>query len=127
MLADEIHQPARIGERVIAQRHHRALGPGLLKVVYAQCLGWELQNAGLAVERDARLTLCYEGLRFDTAFHADMIVEDSVLLDIKSVEQILQVHEAQTRTSLKLSGCRLGLLMNFNSPMLKTGLRRYIN
>ena len=106
---------------------HRALGPGLLEVVYAQCLGWELQNAGLAVERDVRLMLSYEGLRFDKAFQADMIVEDAVLLEIKSVEQILHVHEAQTRTYLKLSGCRLGLLMNFNSPMLKDGLRRYVN
>jgi GxxExxY protein len=106
---------------------HRTLGAGLLESVYNQCLCWELHNNGLAHEREVPFAVVYQGVRLDKGFLADIVVENSVLLEIKSVERILPVHEAQTRTYLKLSGCRLALLMNFSTPMLKNGIRRFIN
>ena len=106
---------------------HRALGAGLLESVYNQCLCWELQHNGLAYEREIPFAVVYQGARLDKGFLADIVVENSVLLEIKAVDHILPVHEAQTRTDLKLSGCRLALLLNFNTPMLKDGIRRFIN
>ena len=110
----------------IAISVHRKLGPGLLESVYNQCLCWALQQNGLSIEREVPLPLVFEGLRLDRGYQADIIVEQTVLLELKSVERILPIHEAQARTYLKLSGCRIGLLMNFNSVMLKDGLRRFI-
>jgi GxxExxY protein len=110
----------------IAISVHRKLGPGLLESVYNQCLCWALHQNGLSIEREVSLPLEFEGLRLDRGYQADIIVEQTVLLELKSVERILPIHEAQTRTYLKLSGCQIGLLMNFNSVMLKDGLRRFI-
>jgi GxxExxY protein len=106
---------------------HRTLGPGLLESVYNQCLCWELFDSGLAYEREVPFAVVYQGVRLDKGFVADIVVANSLLLEIKSVERVLPVHEAQTRTYLKLSGCRLALLMNFSAPMLKDGIRRFIN
>jgi GxxExxY protein len=106
---------------------HRTFGAGLLESVYNQCLCWEPHNDGLAYEREVPFAVVYQGVRLDKGFLADIVVENSVLLEIKYVERILPVHEAQTRTYLKLSGCRLALLMNFGTPMLKDGIRRFIN
>jgi GxxExxY protein len=111
----------------LAIRVHRAFGPGLLETIYNQCLCWELHHNGLAYEREVPFAVTYQGARLDKGFVADIVVENSVLLELKSVEHILPIHEAQTRTYLKLSGCRLALLMNFNTSMLKDGLRRFIN
>jgi GxxExxY protein len=111
----------------IAISVHRKLGPGLLESVYNQCLCWALQQNDLNIEREVPLPLVFEGLRLDRGYQADIIVEHTVLLELKSVERILPIHEAQTRTYLKLSGCRIGLLMNFNSVMLKDGLRRFVS
>jgi GxxExxY protein len=105
---------------------HRKLGPGLLESVYKQCLCWELHHDGLAFDQEVPLPIIYEDMRIDKGYRADMIVERSVLLELKSVERILPIHEAQTLTYLRLSGCRTGLLMNFNGVLLKDGLRRFI-
>jgi GxxExxY protein len=110
----------------LAIKVHRKLGPGLLESVYNACLCWELQNANLAFQREVPLPVIYEDIRLPQAYFADIIVAQTVLLELKTVEHILPVHEAQTLTYLHLSGCQVGLLMNFNSAMLKDGLRRYI-
>ncbi len=110
----------------LAIKVHKKLGPGLLESVYEECLCWELAHGGLAFKRQVALPVIYEDVRLNCAYHADIIVEQSVILELKSVERILPVHEAQTLTYLRLSGCRIGALLNFNSVMLKDGLRRFI-
>jgi GxxExxY protein len=105
---------------------HRKLGPGLLESVYNQCLCWELRHEGLEFKREVPLPIICEDLRLERAYQADIVVEQTVLLELKSIEHILPIHEAQTLTYLRLSGCQIGLLMNFNSVMLKDGLRRFI-
>jgi GxxExxY protein len=115
-------------QRVIglAIKMHRKLGPGLLESVYHQCLCWELQNDGLPFEREVPLSIVYEDMRIDNGYRADIIVDRTVLLELKAVERILPVHEAQTLTYLRLSGCTAGLLMNFNNVLLKDGLYRFV-
>jgi GxxExxY protein len=115
-------------ERIIglAIMVHRKLGPGLLEAVYHHCLCWELQHASLEFQREVPLAVIYEGIRLNQAYFADIIVAQTVLLELKSVERILPVHEAQMRTYLRLSGCHLALLMNFNAVLLKDDLRRFI-
>jgi GxxExxY protein len=110
----------------LAIKVHKKLGPGLLESVYEACLCWELSHSGLAFRRQVPLSVIYEDMRLDDAYTADIIVERSVIVELKSVERILPVHEAQTLTYLRLSGCKIGLLMNFNSVVLKDGLRRFI-
>jgi GxxExxY protein len=105
---------------------HKSLGPGLLESVYQQCLCWELQHEGLAFEREVSLPIVYEDMHIDKGYRADIIVDRMVLLELKSVEHLLPLHAAQTLTYLRLSGCTTGLLMNFNSVLLKDGLRRFV-
>jgi GxxExxY protein len=105
---------------------HRKLGPGLLESVYEECLCWELAHDNLPFERQVPLPLIYENVRLACSYHADIIVDQTVIIELKSVERILPVHEAQTLTYLRLSGCKIGLLMNFNSVMLKDGVRRFV-
>jgi GxxExxY protein len=114
-------QIIRLGIKV-----HRKLGPGLLESVYTECLCWELHHDGLAFQREVSLPIIYQDVRLDRAYKADIVVEQTILLELKSVETILPLHEAQTLTYLRLSGCQIGLLMNFNSVLLKNGLRRFI-
>ena len=110
----------------IAISVHRKLGPGLLESVYNRCLSHALQQHGLGIQREVPLPLLFDGFRLDKVYQADIIVENTVLLELKATEAILPLHEAQTRTYLKLSPCRIGLLMNFNSLLLKDGLRRFV-
>ncbi|MFL5253648.1 MAG: GxxExxY protein [Rhodopila sp.] len=105
---------------------HRRLGPGLLETVYHQCLCRELQHDGIAFETEVPLPIVYEDARIDKGFRADIIVDRTVLLELRSVERVLPSHEAQVLTYLRLSGCRIGLLMNFNCVLLKDGLHRFI-
>lgn len=105
---------------------HRRLGPGLLESIYEECLCWELRHAGIEHARQVPLAVTYEDMRLAGAYRADIIVAQQVVLEIKAVEHILPVHEAQTLTYVQLSGCRAGLLMNFNSTLLKDGLRRVV-
>ena len=106
---------------------HRVLGPGLLESAYEVCLVHELRKAGLKAERQVALPVIYEGLRLDADYFIDILVEDTVVIELKSVEHILPIHEAQLLTYLKLANKKLGLLINFNVTLLKNGIKRRIN
>jgi GxxExxY protein len=110
----------------LAIKVHRTVGPGLLESVYNRCLCWELDHAGLEFQREVPLSIVYWDERLPAGYLADVIVERTVLLELKSVERLLPIHEAQTLTYLRLSGCQIALLMNFNSVLLKDGLRRFV-
>ncbi|MBV9251294.1 MAG: GxxExxY protein [Acetobacteraceae bacterium] len=105
---------------------HRRLGPGLLESVYEKCLGWELQQANVEFPRQVPLPVVYEGIRIASGYRADIVVKRELILETKSIELILPIHESQMLTYLRLSGCRIGLLMNFNSVLLKNGLRLFV-
>ena len=110
-----------------AMRVHSALGPGLLEHVYKACLAHELRKFGLKVEVEVALPVEYEGLRFDFAYRMNLVVEDAVVVELKSVENILPIHRAQLVSYLKLTGYPVGLLINFNSVHLRDGIRRIVN
>ena len=105
---------------------HRNTGPGLLEAVYEQCLCVELRRAGLAFARQVAIPMLYKGEQVGDGFKADVVVAEQLILEIKSVATILPVHEMQLRTYLRMSGIRVGLLLNFNAPRLMDGLRRYV-
>jgi GxxExxY protein len=110
----------------LAIKVHRKLGPGLYESIYQDCLCWELHHDGLNVRREVPLPMIYEDMKFDKGYRADVVVNDTVLLELKSVESLQPVHTAQILTYLHFSECSVGLLMNFNSFLLKDGLRRFI-
>jgi GxxExxY protein len=103
---------------------HRELGPGLLESVYEKCLALELTKSGLQVSSQKEIPLTYKGLALESGFRADLIVENKVLIELKSVDQLLPVHTAQVLTYLKLTGLRTALLINFNVQLLKNGIKR---
>jgi len=105
---------------------HKELGPGLLESVYEVCLLKELIDKGLSVKRQLALPVIYKGEKIDIDFKIDLLVEDEVVVELKAVESILPVHEAQILTYLKLSDKQIGLLLNFNTKLLKDGIRRYV-
>jgi GxxExxY protein len=105
---------------------HRALGPGLLESAYEECLCHELHLRGLVFQRQVDLPVPYKGLQLDCGYKLDLVVEHEVVLELKSIEKILPVHEAQLLTYLKLSGKRVGLLINFNVPLLTRGIIRRV-
>lgn len=105
---------------------HRALGPGLLESVYEQCLAYELRQRGLVVATQVALPVTYGDLRIETGFRLDLLVENAVIVELKAVEQMIPLYEAQLLTHLKLAHKRLGLLINFNVPLLKHGIKRLI-
>jgi GxxExxY protein len=107
-----------------AFRVHRQLGPGLLESVYEICLCHELSKLEVAYQRQLALPVIYDGIRIDAGLRLDLLVENCVVVELKAVEGLLPVHEAQILTYLKLSEHRLGLLINFNSARLKEGLKR---
>ena len=111
----------------LAIKVHRALGPGLLESAYEQCLFYELRKSGLKVERQRPLMLIYEDVTLDCAYKLDIIVEDKVIVEIKAILELTDIDLAQTLTHLKLSNCKLGLLINFNVLLLKQGIRRVVN
>jgi GxxExxY protein len=115
-------------QRVIgcAVEVHRTLGPGLLEGIYEACLCHELAVAGLAFLRQLRLPVVYKGHVVDYDLRIDVLVEQTLVLEIKSVHQILAVHEAQLLTYLRVSGLKIGLLLNFNEETLKQGIRRRV-
>ena len=106
---------------------HRTLGPGLLESAYEACLHYELAKQGIYAERQVPMPLVYEEVRMDAGYRIDLKVENKLIIEIKSVEAICHLHLAQLLTYLKLSGCKLGLLINFNTPLFKDGVRRLIN
>lgn len=107
-----------------ALKVHRALGPGLLESVYEHCLAHELALRGIGFTRQRTLPIIYEGERLDAGLRLDLIVDERVIVEVKAVEALAPIHEAQLLTYLRLSGIRLGLLINFNSALLKNGIRR---
>lgn len=124
----EVNQLNLITEKIIgaAIDVHRALGPGLLESAYEACLFFELSDRGLKVEQQKPLSIIYREVRLDCAYRLDLLVEDEVIVEIKSVERILPIHEAQLISYLKLSNLSLGLLINFNVKILKHGIRRLV-
>jgi GxxExxY protein len=106
---------------------HRALGPGLLESAYEECLCYELSQTGIKFERQKPLPVHYKDVNLDCGYRLDLVVEDKIIIELKAVEGLLPVHEAQLLTYLKLSGLTLGLLINFNVAMLKHGIKRIAN
>jgi GxxExxY protein len=110
-----------------ALKIHRVLGPGLLESAYEECLFFELKRQGLFVEKQKPLPLIYEEVKLEVGYRVDIIVENKLIVEVKSVEALNDVHLAQVLTYLKLSNCKLGLLMNFNVTLIKNGIKRVIN
>lgn len=106
---------------------HRELGPGLLKSAYEACLAYELDKAGVRVERQKALPVRYRDVTIDAGYRLDLLVEHAVIVEIKAVDQLAPIHDAQLFSYLNLSGCRVGLLINFNVRVLKNGIRRLAN
>lgn len=110
-----------------ATKVHSALGPGLLESAYEECLFYELKKEGLEVEKQKGMPLIYEEVKLDLGYRLDILVEEKVIVELKACEDLNDVHIAQILTYLKLSGCKLGLLINFNVPLLKKGIKRVVN
>jgi len=106
---------------------HRGLGPGLLETVYEVVLARELSDRGLKVERQVPVPITYKGLHFEEGFRADLIVEGKVILELKSVERVSSAHKKQVQTYLRLTGCKLGYLLNFGEEVMKAGITRCVN
>nr|NQU91394.1 GxxExxY protein [Bacteroidota bacterium] len=119
----------KITEKIIgcAIKVHKELGPGLLESAYKECLFWELKQAGLKAEKEKALPLIYHEVKLEIGYRIDLLVEDKVVIEIKSVEGLTDVHTAQVLTYLKLNNNKLGLLINFNVSLLKNGIKRLIN
>lgn len=123
------HRLNDITEAVIgaAMAVHRELGPGMLESAYEACLAYELIQRGFKIERQKELPLKYRDIRLECGYRLDLFVEDSVIVEVKALDALHPVHEAQLLSYLRLSGCKVGLLINFNVKMLKTGIRRVVN
>ncbi|MGA1998369.1 MAG: GxxExxY protein [Terriglobales bacterium] len=110
-----------------AMKVHSLLGAGLLESAYEACLAHELRKQGLKVQTQVALPVVYDGVRLDIGYRVDVLVEDCIIVELKAVEKILAVHEAQLLSHLKVSGIHLGLLINFRVPHLKDGIKRLVN
>ena len=106
---------------------HKTLGPGLLESAYEECLYYELQLSGVAVEKQKALPLVYRGEKLDAGYRIDLFVENKLIIEVKTVNALNDLHLAQVLTYLKLSGCKLGLIINFNTTLFKDGVRRVVN
>ena len=110
-----------------ALKVHQALGPGLLESAYEECLYYEIKKTGLFVEKQKPLPLVYEDVKLDIGYRIDILIENKLILELKSVESLNDVHFAQILTYLKLTNCKLGLLINFNVSLIKNGIKRVVN
>jgi GxxExxY protein len=106
---------------------HRRLGPGLLESAYETCLAYELRQIGYRIEQQKPLPIAYKEVRLDCGYRLDLVVEDSVIVEVKAVEQLASIHEAQLLSYLRLSEKRVGLIINFHVRVLKNGLKRIVN
>ena len=106
---------------------HRELGPGLLESVYEAVLAYDLQGRGLRVRRQVPVPIRYKGMQFEEGFRADLVVEDAVIFEPKSVENVNSAHKKQVQTYLRLTGCKLGYLLNFGEALMKDGITRAVN
>lgn len=120
---------SELSEKIIgaAIEVHRDLGAGLLESTYEACLAYELNLRGIKAVRQKKLPIHYKGLDIDEAYQVDLFVEDRIILELKVVDNLSDIHLAQLLTYLKLSNCSLGYLINFNVPLLKNGIRRVVN
>lgn len=118
-----------IGKIIVnaAYKVHKELGPGLLEKVYEVCLAYEIRKAGLDVKRQVVIPIIYDEIEFDEGFRADLLVDDYVIIEIKAVDQSNPVWQAQIISHLKLTNGSLGYLINFNVPLIKNGIKRFIN
>ena len=118
-----------IGRNIVhsAIKVHKALGPGLLESVYQKCLAYELKKTGMKVKCEFPLPVHYERIKIDVGFRADMIVDDAVIIENKTVDKIAPIHEAQLLTYLKLTNLNLGFLLNWNVILMKDGIKRMVN
>jgi GxxExxY protein len=125
----EMEQINRITGGVVgaAIEVHRALGPGLLESAYEACLAYELVQQGLKVEQQKAIPIVYKEIRLDCGYRLDLLVENEVIVEVKSVDELAPIHSAQLLSYLCLSGCKVGLLINFNVEILKHGIRRLAN
>jgi GxxExxY protein len=105
---------------------HRALGPGLLESVYEECLAYELHKAGIPFRRQVPLPVVYKDVRFEIGYRIDLIIEDRLIVELKTVEQLAPIHEAQLLTYLKLTGLKTGLILSFNTAALRNGIKRMV-
>jgi GxxExxY protein len=110
-----------------AVKVHMRLGPGLLESVYESVLSYELQNKGLLIQKQVPIPITYDNLHFTEAFRADLIVDDKVILELKSVDRVIKAHKKQLLTYLRLSGRKVGYLLNFGEALMKDGISRIIN
>jgi GxxExxY protein len=106
---------------------HRVLGPGLLESAYEECLAWELMQKGLRVTRQARMPVRYKELRIEEGYRVDMVVNEAVMLELKCVDSFQPIHTAQVLTYLKMTGLKLGLLLNFKADVMRNGIKRVVN
>jgi len=123
---DELEELAKVLVDAIV-RVHKALGPGLLESAYQACLAHELRKRGLGVACEAQLPVRYDGLEIEAGYRIDMLVEEEIIVENKSVQALAPIHEAQLLTYLKLSGRRLGFLINWNVALIKDGIKRMVN
>ncbi|RUA11407.1 MAG: GxxExxY protein [Flavobacteriia bacterium] len=119
----------KLTEKIIgaAIEVHRTLGPGLLESAYQECLLFELKTLGLKVEKEKALPIVYKDIKIDHGYRIDLLVENRIVIELKTVESLTDVHTAQVLTYLKLGNYPIGLLINFHTKLLKKGLKRYIN
>ena len=119
----------KIGKIIVdaALTIHKAMGPGLLEQVYEIILSHELENRGLKVQRQVPISIEYKGIKFQEGFRADLIIENKVIVELKSVENVTGAHKKQVQTYLKLTGKKLGFLLNFNTELMKDGITRVVN
>lgn len=110
-----------------ALRVHSALGPGLLESAYQKCMEYELRKDGLKVESEVLLPITYEKIQIDAGYRIDMMVNDSIIIENKTAEKLLPIHEAQLLTYLKMKNCKLGFLLNWNVSRMKYGIKRMVN
>lgn len=129
MLNDKVMTENEISKVIFdsALKVHKNLGPGLLESAYEACLFYELQKSGLNVVKQKPLPLVYEEVKLEIGYRLDLLVENKVIIEVKAVEALNDVHLAQVLTYLKLSECKLGLLINFNVALIKNGIRRVVN
>jgi GxxExxY protein len=127
--AQRIEEINYVSRQVVdaAMRVHSVLGPGLLESAYEACLAQELRNRGLHVLVQVPLPLVYEGFRVEVGYRADLLVNDSVIVEVKAIARLLPIHDAQLLSHLRLSGHRVGLLINFHVVHLKDGIKRLVN
>ena len=128
-IVKDINQINKITEKIIgaAIEVHKALGPGLLESAYESYLVFELAERGLTIEQQKAIPVVYKDVKLDCGYRLDLLVEDQVIVEIKAIEELAPIHQAQLLSYLKLSGLRVGLLINFNAIILKNGIKRIIN